>query len=59
MATHTYRNKAQTMAQTVILKIKESEIMCKTETQNEEEKSVQTNGNGEDEAFYEVVIQVQ
>ena len=33
--------------------------MCKTETQNEEEKSVQTNGNGEDEAFNEVVIQVQ
>ena len=59
MATHTYRNKAQTMAQTVILKIKESEIMCKTEPVNEEEKSVQTNGNGEDEAFYEVVIQVQ
>ena len=58
MATHTYRNKAQTMAQTVILKIKESEIMCKTEPHNEE-KSVQTNGNGEDEAFNEVVIQVQ
>ena len=59
MATHTYRNKAQTMAQTLILKIKEGEIMCKTETHNEEEKSVQTNGNGEDEAFEEVALQVQ
>ena len=58
MATHAYRNKAQIMAQTVILKIKESEIMCKAVPQNEEEKSVQTNGNGEDEAFNEVVIQV-
>ena len=33
--------------------------MCRTEPQNEKEKSVQTNGNGEDEAFEEVVIQVQ
>ena len=43
----------------IILKIKKSERMCKTEPQNEKEKSVQTNGNGEDEAFYEVCIQVQ
>ena len=33
--------------------------MYKTEPQNEKEKSVQTNGNGEDEAFNEVGIQVQ
>ena len=29
--------------------------MCKTEPQNKEEKSVQTNGNGEDEVFYKLL----
>ena len=33
--------------------------MCKSEPQNEKDKSVQTNWNGVDEAFNEVVIQVQ
>ena len=35
----------------IILKIEESEIMCKTEPQNEEREICAKNGNGEDEAF--------